>query len=93
MSGPSSRQFCGRTRREFLWEAGGGFVGTALTYLLFQDGFFGEARRAYLLGLLCYFRGYDAAPLGPARDLTVRQALDHWFRDCRLKLLLTADCP
>jgi hypothetical protein len=32
---------CGRTRREFLWEAGGGFVGTALTYLLFQDGFFG----------------------------------------------------
>src|SRR6516165_2094378 len=31
---------CGRTRREFLWEAGGGFVGTALTYLLAQDGFF-----------------------------------------------------
>jgi hypothetical protein len=29
---------CGRTRREFLWEAGGGFVGTALTYLLAQDG-------------------------------------------------------
>ena len=25
---------CGRTRREFLWEAGGGFVGTALTALL-----------------------------------------------------------
>jgi hypothetical protein len=31
---------CGRTRREFLWEAGGGFVGTALTALLAQDGFF-----------------------------------------------------
>jgi hypothetical protein len=31
---------CGRTRREFLWEAGGGFVGTALTYLLAHDGFF-----------------------------------------------------
>jgi hypothetical protein len=31
---------CGRTRREFLWQAGGGFVGTALTYLLAQDGFF-----------------------------------------------------
>ena len=31
---------CGRTRREFLWEAGGGFVGTALTYLLARDQFF-----------------------------------------------------
>ena len=31
---------CGQTRREFLWEAGGGFVGSALTYLLAQDGFF-----------------------------------------------------
>jgi hypothetical protein len=36
---------CGRTRREFLWEAGGGFVGTALTFLLAQDGFFGNAAR------------------------------------------------
>src|SRR5271166_5764489 len=31
---------CGRTRREFLWEAGGGFVGTALASLLAEDGFF-----------------------------------------------------
>src|SRR5947209_3949726 len=31
---------CGRTRREFLWQAGGGFAGTALAYLLAQDGFF-----------------------------------------------------
>jgi hypothetical protein len=37
---------CGRTRREFLWEAGGGFVGTALTFLLAQDGFFGVANAA-----------------------------------------------
>jgi hypothetical protein len=35
---------CGQTRREFLWEAGGGFAGTALAYLLAQDGFFGRAR-------------------------------------------------
>jgi hypothetical protein len=45
---------CGRTRREFLWEAGGGFVGTALTYLLAQDGFFGGAAR-----------GAEAAPALP----------------------------
>jgi Protein of unknown function (DUF1501) len=31
---------CGRTRREFFWEAGGGFVGTALATLLAGDGFF-----------------------------------------------------
>jgi hypothetical protein len=37
---------CGRTRREFLWEAGGGFVGTALTALLAGDGFFAEASAA-----------------------------------------------
>src|SRR5207248_948675 len=37
---------CGRTRREFLWEAGGGFAGTALAALLAGDGFFGPAARA-----------------------------------------------
>ncbi len=35
--------FCGRTRREFLWQAGGGFAGTALTAMLAQDGFFNTA--------------------------------------------------
>src|SRR6516165_9080763 len=38
-----TRQFCGRTRREFLWQTGGGFTGVALTALL-GDNFF--ARRA-----------------------------------------------
>src|SRR5438067_3205175 len=37
-TGPGS--FCRRTRREFLWEAGAGFTGLALTGLLSQDGFF-----------------------------------------------------
>src|SRR5438128_2467419 len=37
---------CGRTRREFLWEAGGGFVGTALTALLAGDGFFARSSAA-----------------------------------------------
>ena len=31
---------CGRTRREFLWEAGGGFAGLALIDLLSRDGLF-----------------------------------------------------
>ncbi len=41
-----ARTPCGRTRREFLWEAGGGFAGTALTWLLAHDGFFSRAGAA-----------------------------------------------
>jgi prolycopene isomerase len=55
--------------------------------------FFAAARQAYFLGLLCYFRGRDTALLDPYRDLTVRQVLDRYFHDPKLKLLLTADCP
>ncbi len=33
-------QFCGRTRREFLWDAGAGFAGLALSGMLQVDGFF-----------------------------------------------------
>ncbi len=29
---------CGRTRRQFLWQAGNGFFGTALTWMLAKDG-------------------------------------------------------
>ncbi len=34
-----TRNFCGRTRREFLWETGCGFGAAALTSLLAGDGF------------------------------------------------------
>ena len=34
-----ANQFCGRTRREFLWETGGSFTGLALAGMLGQDGF------------------------------------------------------
>ena len=37
----SEQQFpCGQTRRQALWQMGGGFAGLALTSLLEQDGFF-----------------------------------------------------
>ena len=32
--------FCGRTRRELLWQAGAGFTGLGLTAMLEQEGFF-----------------------------------------------------
>jgi hypothetical protein len=37
---------CGRTRREFLWQVGGGFAGLALLDLLSRDGFFESSARA-----------------------------------------------
>jgi hypothetical protein len=36
------QNFCGRTRREFLWQAGAGFMGTALAAMLGDDGFLGR---------------------------------------------------
>ncbi|MFT5190751.1 MAG: hypothetical protein ACI9DF_003553 [Verrucomicrobiales bacterium] len=44
MTNPSN--FCGRTRRDFLHTAAGGFASVALTGLLSQDGFFGNAQAA-----------------------------------------------
>ncbi len=41
-----TRNFCGRTRREFVWEAGAGFGATALTGLLSGDGFFNSVSAA-----------------------------------------------
>ncbi|MCH2371975.1 MAG: DUF1501 domain-containing protein [Pirellulales bacterium] len=35
-----TKNFCGRTRREFIWQSGAGFAGTALAGLLSEDGFF-----------------------------------------------------
>jgi hypothetical protein len=44
---------CGRSRREFLWQVGGGFAGLALLDLLSRDGFFAGTARA------------DGSPLAP----------------------------
>ncbi len=35
-----TKNFCGRTRREFIWQSGAGFAGTALAGLLSDEGFF-----------------------------------------------------
>lgn len=41
-----SRQFCRRTRREFLWDSGAKFPALAMTGLLAADGFFASANEA-----------------------------------------------
>ena len=39
-------EFCGRTRREFIWQTGAGFTSVALAALLDGDGFFGKMAKA-----------------------------------------------
>lgn len=59
MTSPAPRLTpCGRTRREFLWETGMGFTGTALTGLLAADGFFANRAAASSEG---------ASPLAPKK--------------------------
>ncbi len=42
---PNTRpRLCGESRREFLWEMGGGFAGLALSAMLDRDGFFSGAQ-------------------------------------------------
>ena len=53
-------QFCGRTRREFLWQTGAGFTGLALLSMLDQDGGLGKVARA---------GGFDHNPLAPRPPL------------------------
>ncbi len=57
------------------------------------EEFFVKVREAYMLGLLCHFRGRSLERLGALRDMTVREVLDRHFSDEKLKLLLVADCP
>ncbi|HEU4390358.1 MAG TPA: NAD(P)/FAD-dependent oxidoreductase, partial [Blastocatellia bacterium] len=57
------------------------------------DRFFALAREVYLLGLLTYFRSRETERLDAYQHLTVREVLDSYFRDPKLKLVLTGDCP
>ena len=55
------------------------------------DQFFALARRVYLLGLLHHFRGKPTPQIEPYAKLSVQDVLDKYFRNTKLKLLLTAD--
>lgn len=57
------------------------------------DAFFDRVRELSLLGLLTYFREVPSPRLERHRTVTLRQELDARFRDPKLKLILTADCP
>lgn len=57
------------------------------------ERFFALVRSAYLGGLLEHFRWRQNVRYTQLSQLTVRDVLDRYFCDERLKLLLTADCP
>ncbi len=56
------------------------------------DRFFVLVREVYLSGLLTYFRWRETDRLDQYSRMTVRQALDQFFCNEKLKLLLAADC-
>jgi phytoene dehydrogenase-like protein len=57
------------------------------------DAFFSDVREAYMHGLLYYFRRRQTDRIKRYQHLTVKQVLDTFFTDERLKLVLTADSP
>src|SRR5688500_12708413 len=60
-----SNTFCRRTRREFLWQAGAGFTGVALSGLLDWDGFFNN-------------KAFGAAPASLANTNPLAQKPPHF---------------
>jgi len=42
-----TNSFCGNTRREFLWQAGGAFTSVALAGMLAKDGFLQKQALAF----------------------------------------------
>src|SRR3954469_3150511 len=65
MAKSERKNFCGRTRREFLWETGCGFGAAALTSLLSADGFFTNLAQA---------AAQFANPLAPKPPLVTAKA-------------------
>jgi phytoene dehydrogenase-like protein len=57
------------------------------------DSFFRLVHEVYMLGLLVYFRSRHTERVERYLNLTLRDVLDQYFKDPKLKLLLTADCP
>ncbi|MCA9238978.1 MAG: DUF1501 domain-containing protein, partial [Planctomycetales bacterium] len=62
------RNFCNRTRREFLWQTGGGFGAAALAGMLAGDGFFARAA-----GASSALGAFDN-PLAPKRPMLPAKA-------------------
>jgi phytoene dehydrogenase-like protein len=55
------------------------------------DNFFSLVKKAYLVGLIHYFRDVPTNRIAPYQNLTLQAALNKYFHCEKLKLLLTGD--
>ena len=55
------------------------------------DQFFALVHKTYMIGLVRYFRDVPTSRLKPYENLTIRDVLNRYFQDHKLKLLLTGD--
>jgi phytoene dehydrogenase-like protein len=53
--------------------------------------FFSLVRKTYMIGLIHYFRDIRTSRILPYQDLTLRDVLNQYFHNKKLKLLLTGD--
>jgi len=74
-----ANQFCGRMRREFLWETGAGFTGLALTGMLSTDGFFNRAHAADSTGKAV---SHFLSPMTPKKPMFPAKAKSVIFIFC-----------
>lgn len=71
----TTKQFCRRTRREFLWQAGSGFGAVALSQMLSRDDFFNRAQAAAPAG-------HFVNPMAPKPPLSPAKAKNVIFIFC-----------
>jgi phytoene dehydrogenase-like protein len=71
--------YLARLKREFPEESGN------------IDQFFELVRKMYLVGLIRYFRNVHTSRIAPFQQLTIRDILNKYFQNTKLKLLLTGD--
>ena len=55
------------------------------------EDFFALVRKTYMIGLVHYFRNTPTPRITPYQQLTIREVLNQYFKDQKLKLLLTGD--
>jgi Protein of unknown function (DUF1501) len=70
-----NRTPCGQTRREFLWEVGGGFAGLALIDLLSRDGFFEKDALAATVSRTASDAQNPLAPKAPHFSVKAKHAV------------------
>lgn len=78
----NANQFCRRTRREFLWQTGGGFGAVALSSLLGQDDFFRTTATAADAAAAPHGKSHFVNPMAPKPPMIPAKAKSVIFIFC-----------